>query len=414
MYRRIIRTSPFIEMSMLVATIPLSGVFSPSYAEDVAFNMTSELTWNDYKKVFRSYSLHVDSVPAFLSCDHGEETTSYTQKIPFMQDVKLFSSSNGDGNGCRIVKTFYRLPNGEPALFFHQGIVDGELKTISNSNAAEVKYEGDLELQLYAKTEKEEYFGATLLDPLDGCQTDCTVKTTAIFFDEVPTTKRQGTYGPYAESIPVIRQAQELERVPLPMTQFTPEFMRKEKAEREVFCSQFSLWDLLSHPECLEPVWEISDDDPYGEARDFLCKSTTDKPDELYVWCLRQENELVMNGYTIAAQDGPLAPFTYISLVKSSGKKDGIVKVVKWKDDEFQKGHDLIEFIGHAIDIDGEVVEYRWESNKDGVISNQSSFFYTDLSLGLHTISFRAKDNDGLWSEPVTRQVEVVKPRVAW
>jgi len=103
-------------------------------------------------------------------------------------------------------------------------------------------------------------------------------------------------------------------------------------------------------------------------------------------------------------------PLASITLIESTGEKDGIVKVVKWKDDEFDLFHDPIKFVGQAVDLDGMITEYEWKSNQDGVFGTEDSFSYNNLSLGMHTISFRAKDDNGMWSNPVTKQVEVMKP----
>ncbi len=111
-----------------------------------------------------------------------------------------------------------------------------------------------------------------------------------------------------------------------------------------------------------------------------------------------------------------MPPLASITLVQSTGEKGDVVKVVKWKDDEFDPNHDPIKFVGQAVDLDGEVVEYKWESDKDGVLGNQSEFSLPAggkrLSLGLHKITFSAKDENGAWSNLANKQVEVMKPPV--
>jgi uncharacterized repeat protein (TIGR01451 family) len=109
-----------------------------------------------------------------------------------------------------------------------------------------------------------------------------------------------------------------------------------------------------------------------------------------------------------------MPPLASITFVESTGEKGDVVKVVKWKDDEFDRNHDPIKFVGQAVDLDGEVVEYKWESDKDGVLSNQSEFSLPvgdkRLSLGLHKITFSAKDENGAPSNVATKWVEVMKP----
>jgi len=57
-----------------------------------------------------------------------------------------------------------------------------------------------------------------------------------------------------------------------------------------------------------------------------------------------------------------------------------------------------IYFHGLGTDSDGTVVEYSWRSSKDDVLSEDSTFTKSDLSVGTHTIYFKVKDNQGEWS----------------
>lgn len=58
-----------------------------------------------------------------------------------------------------------------------------------------------------------------------------------------------------------------------------------------------------------------------------------------------------------------------------------------------------ISFSGIGEDVDGHVVLYNWSSNIDGLISQSPSFTILNLSLGAHTITFKVRDDDNLWSE---------------
>ena len=68
-----------------------------------------------------------------------------------------------------------------------------------------------------------------------------------------------------------------------------------------------------------------------------------------------------------------------------------------------------INFKGEGTDQDGTIVAYKWESNLDGIISTQKSFtkYATDLSTGKHTISFSVQDDQGAWSTPITKEIDV-------
>jgi len=58
-----------------------------------------------------------------------------------------------------------------------------------------------------------------------------------------------------------------------------------------------------------------------------------------------------------------------------------------------------ISFIGHGDDADGNVTAYNWQSSIDGDLSDANAFSTNSLSEGLHTITFRVKDNGDFWSE---------------
>ncbi|UCE72897.1 MAG: PKD domain-containing protein, partial [Methanomassiliicoccales archaeon] len=55
---------------------------------------------------------------------------------------------------------------------------------------------------------------------------------------------------------------------------------------------------------------------------------------------------------------------------------------------------------GHGTD-DDTIDAYRWTSSIDGIIGTESSVSISYLSLGTHDITFKVKDEDGVWSEEV-------------
>lgn len=55
--------------------------------------------------------------------------------------------------------------------------------------------------------------------------------------------------------------------------------------------------------------------------------------------------------------------------------------------------------------------EYEWSSNIDGFLSNSAEFEISNLSQGLHTISVKAKNQSGLWSEPAYTTINVSNSR---
>jgi hypothetical protein len=68
----------------------------------------------------------------------------------------------------------------------------------------------------------------------------------------------------------------------------------------------------------------------------------------------------------------------------------------------YDRDNELV-FVGAARDSDrmGEgIVDFQWESSIDGILGTEQVLTVpvTDLSLGVHTISFTAQDNEGHWS----------------
>jgi len=66
-----------------------------------------------------------------------------------------------------------------------------------------------------------------------------------------------------------------------------------------------------------------------------------------------------------------------------------------------------IYFNGSGVDIDGEILEYKWVSDNDGLLSNNSKFNTSSLSAGTHKITFSVKDDEGLWSVEASVTVDV-------
>jgi hypothetical protein len=68
---------------------------------------------------------------------------------------------------------------------------------------------------------------------------------------------------------------------------------------------------------------------------------------------------------------------------------------------------DDVTFVGSGEDTDGNVVEYQWESQIDGVFGSTATFVYDKLTIALHTITLKVKDNDNEWSAVDTATLEV-------
>ena len=66
-----------------------------------------------------------------------------------------------------------------------------------------------------------------------------------------------------------------------------------------------------------------------------------------------------------------------------------------------------VAFYGSASDDNFTIEEYEWSSNVDGTLSNTPNFTTSSLSAGWHTISFRVRDPEGLWSNNSNRNLYV-------
>jgi hypothetical protein len=85
-------------------------------------------------------------------------------------------------------------------------------------------------------------------------------------------------------------------------------------------------------------------------------------------------------------------PISYIDLIKPELANQG----------------DTISFIGHGIDVDGEIVDWMWRSDIDGELSNGPSFQSDKLSVGEHVIYFKVQDKSGEWSAETQKVVKVL------
>ena len=73
-----------------------------------------------------------------------------------------------------------------------------------------------------------------------------------------------------------------------------------------------------------------------------------------------------------------------------------------------------VSFYGSGSDPDNSIIAYQWVSNIDGQLSTEEDFTYSSLSYGNHTISFRVKSNDSIWSSYDTEILTIYDPPVAY
>jgi hypothetical protein len=68
---------------------------------------------------------------------------------------------------------------------------------------------------------------------------------------------------------------------------------------------------------------------------------------------------------------------------------------------------EMVSFSGYGTDVDGQVVAYRWRSDKDGQLSTMMEFETSSLSPGTHAIYFMVQDNNDAWSSEAKGSVTV-------
>jgi hypothetical protein len=114
-----------------------------------------------------------------------------------------------------------------------------------------------------------------------------------------------------------------------------------------------------------------------------------------YIITMNADHELTAvfeNGET-EGNDPPTA--TIVSVKSSSGRESAV------------EG-EMVSFEGSGYDADGFIVEYRWTSNIDGLLSDSKDFSTSGLSVGTHTIYFEVQDNNGTWSIMAAQTFEVL------
>ena len=75
----------------------------------------------------------------------------------------------------------------------------------------------------------------------------------------------------------------------------------------------------------------------------------------------------------------------------------------------------MISFSGNGVEPNpNKFIEgYRWESNKDDLLSTTASFSTSSLTVGVHTISFTVTNNVGDPSDPVNATVTITQPQIS-
>jgi PKD repeat protein len=109
----------------------------------------------------------------------------------------------------------------------------------------------------------------------------------------------------------------------------------------------------------------------------------------------------IKSDYITVTSDGPTPPIASISYIWYPSYPDPAIQ-----------GQDTVYFNGSCHDTDeggAFIVAYDWRCSLDGWLSGQEDFHVpaSELAVGASTCSFKCQDNEGEWSQEVTRTLTV-------
>jgi len=104
--------------------------------------------------------------------------------------------------------------------------------------------------------------------------------------------------------------------------------------------------------------------------------------------------------------DGFWSDIGYSDGIKVTAKPEAVIDSISPSSGRYGV---LVTLTGSGTDDDGEIEEYQWRSSIDGVLGNTDILVTSALSAGTHTIYFKVKDDDGIWSEEVSATLEVLR-----
>lgn len=116
--------------------------------------------------------------------------------------------------------------------------------------------------------------------------------------------------------------------------------------------------------------------------RYFICSTPTENwygSVNFTIRCTDTSNAFIDSNFKVIVQTINDAPVAIIESVSNNKVIEG----------------ETITFTGDYADVDGSVIEYNWKSNIDGIIGTSKSFNISKLSVGIHTISLKVKDDEG-------------------
>jgi len=157
----------------------------------------------------------------------------------------------------------------------------------------------------------------------------------------------------------------------------------------------------------VEFVGEGSDAD--GRVTGYRWTSSIDGPlgtDRIFSTSSLSVGEHTISFMTIDDQGAQSFATTTILIVKSANTAP--IAIIDIMEPNPAKEDEKIRFQGRGQDQDGTIESYVWTSSLDGVFSYDYDFSKSDLSIGLHKIGLKVKDDSKDWSVEVFMDLEVV------
>lgn len=175
----------------------------------------------------------------------------------------------------------------------------------------------------------------------------------------------------------------------------------------------YSLWEFEVYDTSVTPLPEVPPDDE--------TKAPNSAPEALPLAPVEGDKDVVLSGDGELGQENtPLASNDVLSVTEAVSGTQNVVAFILSPDQEklyrLYTPADQIRFkasaSSYAISGTVAITAYEWRSDLDGVLGDHEEFLLpiTDLSLGSHTISLRAQNEVGEWSEVVTTTLLVEWP----
>jgi len=162
-----------------------------------------------------------------------------------------------------------------------------------------------------------------------------------------------------------------------------------------------------------------------SESITFSCQAADDGSIERYVWYSNRNGEF-NNNSEVFFSDSTLSPGTHTITVKVQddlgfwsdiGQTVIVIHTKPMASIEYIskssiEAGDSITFTGGGTDEDGVITCYSWRSSIDDYLYNgaNDSFTLDNLSIGIHTIYLKVRDNDGYWGNEISTEIRVRDP----